>query len=145
MSGVAVRHEQPFSFTVLRYVHDVVAGEFLNVGIVMYSPTDGRLRMRTMKSTKRLSRAFPDIDTQAFQKTMEGIEGGFSFLARVPRNSPPKRRDLNARRFALNVLPEEDGSLQWSSVGGGLTGDTHKTFDYLYKRFVSQYDNAKEP
>ena len=31
----------PYSFTILRYVHDVVAGESLNVGVVVYNSTEG--------------------------------------------------------------------------------------------------------
>ena len=28
----------PYSFSVLRYIHDVVTGEFANVGVVLFAP-----------------------------------------------------------------------------------------------------------
>ena len=132
---------QIYSFTVLRYVHDVVAGEFLNVGIVMYVPAFAELRVRTHKSVSRLSSAFSDIEAPAFRKAMKAIDRGIARLGDetsllLPRDTPP-----DARRHALRVLPEDDSSLQWSPSGGGLSADLDATFDRLYKRFVTQHDS----
>lgn len=135
-----MREERTFSFTVLRYVHDVVAGEFLNVGVVMYAPTDGILKMKTRESIKRLRQAFPEIDLQAFRTTMKGIQRGISLLARDAGRGPFTVGNLDARKHALKVLPDEDSSFQWSPVGGGLTSDPQGTFDWLFNRFVSQHD-----
>lgn len=30
--------KMPYSFAVLRYIHNIVTGEFINVGVVLYSP-----------------------------------------------------------------------------------------------------------
>lgn len=133
--------KQIYSFTVLRYVHDVVAGEFLNVGIVMYVPAFGELRVRTHKSISRLSSTFSDIEAPAFRKAMKAIDRGIARLGEetsllLSRDSQP-----DARRHALRVLPEDDSSLQWSPSGGGLSKDLDATFDRLYKRFVTQHDS----
>ncbi len=37
----------PYSFVVLRYVHDVFTGEFLNVDVVMHVPSQCRVHVRT--------------------------------------------------------------------------------------------------
>ena len=131
-----------YSFTVLRYVHDVVAREFLNVGIVMYLPESGELKVKTQKSISRLSGAFPDIEAPAFRKAMRAIDRGIARLGEetpllLPPGTPP-----DARRFALRVLPEDDSSLQWSRSGGGLTTDVDGTLDRLFKRFVTQHDGT---
>jgi Protein of unknown function (DUF3037) len=34
--------QQPYTYTILRYVHDVTTGEFVNVGVVMHLPREGR-------------------------------------------------------------------------------------------------------
>ena len=46
--------KQAYSYTVLRYVHDVVSGEALNVGVVMHAPAAGFLKVRTRKNVDRL-------------------------------------------------------------------------------------------
>ena len=132
----------PYSFTVLRYVHDVVAGESLHVGVVMYSSKPGILEARTRKSIGRLRQAFPDIDPHAFRYEMRAIEREFSRLATELATLPLVRSELDARIMALRVLPEDDSSLQWSPVGSGLTENLSRTFDRLYLRYVSRYDSA---
>ena len=39
--GAAMTEKQAYSYTVLRYIHDVVSGEALNVGVVMHAPAAG--------------------------------------------------------------------------------------------------------
>lgn len=135
------REKQIYSFTVLRYVHDVVAGEFLNVGIVMYVPAVGELRVRTHKSVSRLSSAFSGIEAPAFRKAMKAIDRGIARLGDETSLLLPRDTRPDARRHALRVLPEDDSSLQWSPSGGGLSKDLDATFDRLYKRFVTQHDS----
>lgn len=133
--------KQIYSFTVLRYVHDVVAGEFLNVGIVMYVPALGELRVRTHKSASRLSSAFSGIEAPAFRKAMKAIDRGIARLGDETSLLLPRDTRPDARRHALRVLPEDDSSLQWSPSGGGLSKDLDATIDRLYKRFVTQHDS----
>ena len=59
----------PYSFTILRYVHDVVAGESLNVGVVMYRSAEGGLLAKVQRSTSRLRQTFPDIDHPKYFET----------------------------------------------------------------------------
>lgn len=33
-----MKTQYPYTYSVLRYVHDVTSGEFVNVGVVLYSP-----------------------------------------------------------------------------------------------------------
>ena len=135
----------PYSYTVLRYVHDVVAGESLNVGVVMYSANRGILKVKTRKSIGRLRQAFPDIDLQGFRYEMNAIEREFSELAAEVATLPLVHDGRDARTTALSVLPEDDSSLQWSPVGSGLTENLDRTFDQLYFRYVSKYDIVSAP
>ena len=131
-----------YSFTVLRYVHDVVAREFLNVGIVIYLPESGELKVKTQKSISRLSGAFPDIEAPAFRKAMRAVDRGIARLGEETSLVLPPGTQPDARRLALRVLPEDDSSLQWSRSGGGLTTDVDGTLDRLFKRFVTQHDGT---
>lgn len=137
---IGASERQIYSFTVLRYVHDVVAGEFLNVGIVMYVPAFGELRVRTHKSVSRLSSAFSDIEAPAFRKAMKAIDRGIARLGDETSLLLPRDTQPDARRHALRVLPDDDSSLQWSPSGGGLTKDVDATLDRLFKRFVTQHE-----
>ena len=135
--------KQAYSFTILRYVHDVIAGEFLNVGLVLHVPSAGILRVKTRESSGRLSQAFPDIDLPSFRSAMKEIEQGVTGLGNEIALGLPFDNHLDARRQALKVLPDDDSSLQWSGIGSGLTADVDETFRRLFQRYVARYDTEQ--
>ena len=132
--------KQAYSYTVLRYVHDVVSGEALNVGVVMHAPGAAFLKVQTRKTIGRLKHVFPDLDRQAFVVAMRAIDRGFAALEKRLRKETLFQNHANAGSFAREVLPRDDSALQWSPVGTGLTADLESTFERLYKRYVVQYD-----
>lgn len=131
-----------YSFTILRYVHDVVAGESLNVGVVLHDSTGARLLVRTQKSVARLRQTFSGIDPTAFRGMMSSIERGVSLLAKELAAEPFTGRDLDVLKCVRRVLPDDDSALQWSAAGWGLTGDVSETMDHLFERYVTRYDKA---
>lgn len=137
--------KQAYSYTVLRYVHDVVSGEALNVGIVMSVQSTGSLEVRTRKTIGRLKQAFPDLDRHGFVEAMRAVERGLRAAAKQLGGKALSDRQSDARSHALRVLPEDDSALQWSPLGTGLTADPAKTFEGLYERYVAQYDRRSEP
>lgn len=133
-----------YSYTILRYVHDVVSGESLNVGVVMHAPAAGFLTVRTRKTISRLKYAFPDLDRRAFVDAMRAVDRGFSSIAKRAKGEPLFSPQADARHLALKVLPHDDSALQWSPVGTGLTANPAKTFERLYERHVARFDRKAD-
>ena len=131
-----------YSYTVLRYIHDVVSGEMLNIGVVMHAPVVGFLKVRTRKTVDRLKQAFPDLDDAAFIDAMLAVDRGFATVMKQVGTARLCDAGTDARAIALNVLPEDDSALQWSPTATGLTVDLDRTFERLYERFVARYDRA---
>lgn len=134
--------KQAYSYTVLRYVHDVVSGEALNVGIVMHAPAAGFLKVRTRKTIGRLKHAFPDLDRAAFVDAMQTVDRGLLTVAKQASRMSLFDERTDARTHALKVLPDDDSALQWSPTGTGLTADPARTFERLYERYVARYDST---
>ena len=133
--------KQAYSYTVLRYIHDVVSGEALNVGVVMHAPAASILKVRTRKTIGRLKHAFPDLDRMAFADAMQAVDRGFSTVAKQASNMSLFDAQTDARAHALKVLPDDDSALQWSPTGTGLTADPVRTFERLYERYVARHDS----
>lgn len=131
----------PYSYVVLRYVHDVLTGEFVNVGVVMVAPREGKLLAKTRKTIGRLRPVFPDIDRHAFVEEMGAIDRGINRIRKQVASEGLFSGQKNASDYARMILPFDDSTLQWSATGSGLSGDAEKTFDRLYERFVSRYDS----
>ncbi len=136
--------KQAYSYTILRYVHDVVSGEALNVGVVMHVRSGDYFEVRTRKTVWRLRHVFPDLDRQAFVSAMKAVDRGFADVARRTKGQRLLHGEVDARSLALKLLPDDDSALQWSPAGTGLTTDPAKTFERLYERYVAHYDSRVE-
>jgi hypothetical protein len=133
--------QRPYTYTTLRYVHDVRTGEFLNVGVVVHVSSPGRLEFRTRKTFGRAKHIFPDLDGQAFRTAMQAIDRALAAQARQITESGLLNRDATAVSVARQALPADDSTLQWSEPGSGVTDDPSRTLDRLFARMVAQYDS----
>jgi hypothetical protein len=128
-----------YSTIILRYVHDVVTGEFANIGVVLYAPDQRFLEARFATSYERLNAIFLKIDHLHFRALMRYMTNRFEELGAEIRdglNVPP----VNAlSEIVKQVLPPDDSSLQWSQQGGGLTDDPARVLGESYKRLVERF------
>lgn len=132
--------KEPYSYVVLRYVHDVLTAEFVNVGLVMVVPGRSKLLMRGRKTFGRIKNIFPDLDSDAYKRAISAVERGMRQVERHLMNEGLFKESKNAREYGRIAVPLDDSALQWSPVGTGLTADPEKTFESLYHRFVTRYD-----
>jgi hypothetical protein len=133
--------QRPYTYTILRYVHDARAGEMLNVGIVLYVPAEHRLLVKTRDTHGRVKRAFPDLDGDAFRSAMRAIERAVAAVAADVAATSLLAGDVDAAGLARRALPADDSALQWSPVGSGLTGDAEATLARLFDRLVLRNDD----
>jgi hypothetical protein len=136
--------KEPYSYVVLRYVHDVLTREFVNVGLVMAAPKSGLLLSRARKTYGRVKKVFPDLDSDAYKRAVRAVERGLTAARAEMATEGLLKSDQSAREYARIALPLDDSTLQWSPLGAGLTADPQRTFDQLYRRLIGQYDQASE-
>ncbi len=137
----------PYNFSVLRYIHDVVTGEFVNVGVVLYAPNTKFLSAICTSRYGRLSRMFTNVNGEHFKSVVRYIqaqleEEGERLTNELPLNEIPK----SVLEFTTKVLPRDDSSLQFSPEGFGITENPQVTLEHLYTRYVEQYfEKAERP
>lgn len=131
----------PYTYTVLRYVHDVTTGEFINVGLVVASLEQGYLRARFNKSYGRLKCAFPTLNGETFRTRIRALQTSFDELSEQLGDRLRFEKDeRNLLGVVRTLLPSDDSALQWAPLGAGLSKDLPQTLDSLYSRFVTKYD-----
>lgn len=130
----------PYSFSVVRYVHDVVGGEFVNVGVAIYAPEMDYIDL--MRTTKygRLSKLFINVDGAHFLSIMKFLEEKITekrnrFENELQLETKPK----DILEILNRIIAKDDSSIQFSSPGSGLTNDPNNTLKNLYERYVEQY------
>jgi hypothetical protein len=133
-----------YSYVTLRYVHDVVTGEFANVGVVVYAPEQRLLEARFTGSYERLNALFLKIDHAHFRALMRYLTNRFEELGEDLRDSLDLLPVGGITQLVRQVLPPDDSSLQWSESGGGFTENVEETLRNLFSRLVERYVRESE-
>lgn len=137
MNAVALR--RACSFSVLRYCHDLVSGEFVNVGIVIFSPHERRFDFKIRCKSARISAFFNSAKGDAIRKQLRAIESGLKRLN--PQNGILDLEDSDLISIVKKVLPVDDSALQWSTPQQILSRSMEKTLADLFERFVMKHDD----
>lgn len=136
--------QQSYSYVTLRYFHDAMTGEFLNVGLLLFAPAEKSLRVKTRRTMSRVREVFPDLDRSAFTSAMRSVEHSVARIKKELFDAPLFSKDLDVESIARRVVPLDDSSLQWSSKSAGITSNIDQTFDRLFSRLVTRYDEHDE-
>lgn len=137
---------RPYTYVLLRYRHDPLAGEFVNVGVVLHAPADGYLdaKVRTAIGA-RLQRMFPGADRDSVVNGLNVIARGLRKMNERGEGSDLLYRQADAEAFARRALPHDDSSFVWGPLGAGLSADPARTLIKLYERFIARHDEEERP
>ena len=131
----------PYTYTILRYVHDTATGEFINVGVALLAPEERYASAICRTTYGRLTKTFPGMDGDSFRKLMRHIQSRLEALGeRIAGELPLEAVPKSVLELVHQVLPADDSSLQWSAAGSGLTPNPSLTLEALYDRMVEMYD-----
>lgn len=130
-----------YSYTVLRYVHDTVTGEFVNVGVALHAPEAGYLSAICRTTYRRVSAAFPGLRGEHFRAVMRHVQARFEQLGEQLASQQTASGKQALLDIAKSVLPADDSSFQWSPVGVGLATDPSQKLESLFNRMVTRYDD----
>lgn len=140
--------KKPYSFCVLRYAHDPIAGECLNIGVLLVSEQAVFLDLRLEYHFERLSSAFARFEGERFRQVLRHFEAAVEDERRTMFESRQlfvaDRSDVTADRIASRVWSDAGLSFRTSEPMGGLSDDLPGTLAALFDRFVtSQYQRAQ--
>lgn len=138
-----MRNQYSYTYSVLRYVHDVTSGEFVNVGVALYAPQAHYLSATCRPTLGRLSKVFPGINAEHFKALMRHIQNSFEAKGERLSSELPFAPPTGVLEIAQSVLPKDDSSLQWSSVGSGRTDDPAQALEKIFNRMVMRYEERQ--
>lgn len=135
-----------YTYCVLKYVHDAVADESLNIGVVLLAPQSGYLDVRLDERHKRLSTAFASFQPKPFRSAMRNFRLGVDRL-RAQMQGLEGLADTyeDVGVVIKRIWPDMDLCFRGGPVCCGRTPSPVQELDYLFQRFVvSQYAKPKE-
>lgn len=127
----------PFTFCVVRYVHDVGANECLNVGVVLYSPSEAFLDALVDHRFERLSTTFHGFSGDHYRSVRSGLLSAVHALGRdVASKTLLRPSGWNVSDAIQSVWPDRDLSFSIGPSMGGITSDPATELKRLFERMV---------
>jgi hypothetical protein len=130
----------PYTFSVLRYIHDPVTQEFINIGVAVYSQQAGFLRAICTAHYSRVTQTFTKIDGNRFRQLTRYLQAEINLIGQGLSGELPFEPMRTIDQLLKRVLPPDDSSVQFSNPPGvGLSADLDKTLTELFDRYVERY------
>lgn len=133
---------QPFSYVVLRYRHDPLAGELINVGVVLYAAGANFLKAAVRTTYGRLTKLYPDLEGSALTGDLRRLETALKRFAESDA-SGMFASEHTAGSFAKRAIDDPAGSYVWSDTKYGVTGSPEDELQRLYERFIGRFDHVQ--
>lgn len=134
----------PYSFSVLRYLHDPVTQEFVNIGVAVYSAEARFLRVACSTHYARITRMFCKIDGARFRQLTRYVQDRINAIGADLPNQLPLEPALAIETLLARVLPADDSSMQFSAAGVGMSANLEMALADLFERYVERYAVAAE-
>jgi hypothetical protein len=134
-----------FQAVVVRYVHDQLTGESINLGIVLVGSDTGTLWFKSISSYRRVTNLFPEADSTHLRyllKHMKEYCEKRSSEANLNLLTDGESLKTVLDGATLNLFREQGGTIQFSDTIRGLTRDSKQTCASLFARYVSKYEST---
>ncbi|ACT92612.1 DUF3037 domain-containing protein [Dyadobacter fermentans] len=128
-----------YQYQIIRYLHDRVTGEFINVGVIVYSPEYQHLNCKIITKYGRITSFFPGADGRVILKTLRQFEREITKAKQLFSELLPFPEDLV--ELTQKILPDDDSSLILTEVKKGIDLDFNKTLADLYRLLVTKWQS----
>lgn len=117
-----------YTYLIVRYMHDVVSGECLNVAVMLQS-SDGSLQYRIPASLSRVEAAFPEADIDSIRNALDAV-------GKNVKQYFSARPEASLSDAVSAVLAEDESSIRAGKLGAGMTSDLSAAANDLLERFI---------
>ena len=128
-----------YQYQIIRYLHDRVTGEFINVGLIVYSPEHQYLNCKIITKYGRITSFFPGANGRAILKSLRHLEKEIKNAQQLFTQLLPLPEDL--AEFTRKILPDDDSSLVLTEVKKGIDLDFNKSLADLYRLLVTKWQS----
>lgn len=133
-----------FHYSVLRYRHDLITGEFLNVGLVLFSREANYFKAKMLNRYKRITATFPGADGEFLKSYLDRLQFEFDvIMEKLQNNQLHLFADVNTpdtlESLLNTVLPYDDSGIFFDRPISGVVENLDKFFGDLYDRLILHY------
>jgi Protein of unknown function (DUF3037) len=126
-----------YQYQILRYVHDQFTGEFVNLGVVVYSPEESFLKTYISQKYGRVTSLFPKANGKFILKILRHFESSINKVAKELEQIFLPSENLSS--ITRLILPPDDSALMLSEVKYAIDLDLEGALNDLYRDLVEKY------
>lgn len=133
-----------YDYVLVRFVPDLTAGEYANIGVVAYNRDTGRVAYRLTEHVRRFSEFFGGIDSVRHRRLVTHLENRLLEICRAieaPSFLEPTPDSI--RGVLAQVIPATEGCFQFSDVMSGVVDGLEERADELFDEFVLRFDRPE--
>lgn len=135
----------PYTYCLVKYLHDPAAGEMLNVGVLLSAPSLSYIEARFNIHYERLSKAFVDFDGEHYREMVINLQFSIDKL-RTWHSSPTlflmDKEVQTVDDVIKRIMPDRGLSIQFGPMLAGLADNPDDELTRIFDQaVVSQYPN----
>jgi hypothetical protein len=138
--------KKPYSYAVIKYVHDPVADESLNVGVLVYSVASRFVESKLEYNFERYSQTFANFDSQRYRQVLRDFETAIEDLReQLAAGDLFGQLPSDAAAAIARIWPDAYLSFRSGPPLRGMTTSLVGVAAELFNRFVeSQYASLRQ-
>jgi len=126
-----------YQYQVIRYLHDHFTGEYVNVGIVVYSPEHKFLGCKITNKYQRITSMFPEANGKWIMKVLREFESKLEQSSkRLTELFQPSEQIENVTG---SIIPHDDTAIRFSESFSGLDIDYNAALEDLFVSLVEKH------
>lgn len=129
-----------YQYQILRYVHDQFTGEFVNLGVVVYSPDELFLKALVSQRYGRVTALFPNANGKFISKVVKNFELSVNKIA--GELTELFRPSENLSIITKSILPSDDSALMLTEVRNAIDIDIEAALNDLFHDLIEKYLNS---
>lgn len=137
--------KQQFQYSLLRYRHSYFLAEEVNVGILFFLPTEGRVEFVYPNRLQRISQLYPDFNVHTLRKYLNAFNKEAQKLTKKFSGDPKFFEASDFQGIIEEFFLREDATaLLFSDITRGTYEDAEETLSFYKDKYLSVYENREE-
>jgi Protein of unknown function (DUF3037) len=130
-----------YQFQIVRYVHDRVTGEFVNIGVVVYIPEARFLAAKFISKFSRLSHFFGDLNGQVLLNSLRHFDKEISLISTRLAKNDIFEKFSSIEEITNAILTADDSALECCPMNYGIDLSGEAALDDLFERRINKYNH----
>jgi hypothetical protein len=123
-------------YQILRFLPDMVSGEFVNLGIVAFDPENRVLKSKFINRIGSISSYFTNINSRYLIKSVKVVQNQLDIVSAQLNTEFAFEISSLLEHITRQVLPKDDSALIFSEIKKTLDVRVEATVNDLFTRFV---------